>query len=409
MLTDFSEIPVEPAKLIECFDKTMQLPEADKIEMVEYNIAEWTRYFASNGCLISKICNYMLPLVKACPVGDKIAESTVNRIVAHEWHAFQSEHGTLEAERRGMIFSPKSFSEAFKQTESSWREQGQLFRFGIDELDGAIGGGVSEGQLLSIIGNPGSMKTSLLLNGIQQWVADGGSGAAFFSLDMGRVPVMERLLARELNCAPSRVKQLAEAGSPLYEEAKRRLARFYDGKVDVLENTLSVRWTVEGIKEYVERNIPKLVCIDYLTLLKGADQSDFEIANQATAELLTSAKAYGCVLVILSQMSVESQRLQSQGGTGGSARGGGYVNERADAEIELFRDTGDDEYGRDNGAEIIATVKKTRKGGTGGSYRLDYAGEPMRFKSTASRVSRVKKRKKIFGHADASWHEYKNQ
>ncbi len=404
-LNCFAEVPPSPKVLLDGYSAAgLGLNEDQQIFAVLENVEEWTKYYCEHGGGIDTIIPYVRDEVKKCAVGGRISDVLINRTVAKTWHAHKAEHGSLESARRQELYAPNSFDSAFKQTESSWRSQGQLFCFGIDELDNAMGGGVYEGQMLSVIGNPGSMKTSLLLNGLQRWVGDGGNGAVLFSLDMGRVPIMERLLAREMGCSPAKVKELGKIGAPEYARARESLTNFYDGRLTVLENDLNLRWTVEKIKEYAERNVPKVVCIDYLTLLKEGEQSDFDIANHATEELLRLAKTYGFALVVLSQMSMESQRLQAQGGMGGSARGGGYVNERADIEIELFKDTGDDENGHDLGAEIIATIKKTRKNGANGSFRLDYIGEQMRFKSTAAKVSRVKRKKKIFGHADTSWH-----
>lgn len=397
--------PITPKKLLESYrqQSDIELSAADIVTLIESNLILWAQYYTAKGRIIEDICPILQSMVNATEAKQYIPERQINRIAATEWHNYNSHYSSIDDERNRRLFKQTNFKAALGQAEREWCEEGQLFHFGIDELDKAMGGGVTEGEMMSIIGNPGSMKTSLLLSGIQRWVAEQGGKVAFFSLDMGKTAIIERLYARLLCCSPAKVRELAAQRTPEYKKAFQELKDLYTGHLEILENKTGVRWNIDSVKEYIERNQPKLVCIDYLTLLKTETQSDFEIANTATAKLLDCAQMYGFALVLLSQMSVESQRLQSKGGTGGSAKGGGYVNERADIEIELFKDTGVDEFGNDNGAEIVATIKKTRKNGACASYRLDFEGEWMRFKSTAEKVGRVKQKEKIFGHANTAW------
>lgn len=269
------------------------------------------------------------------------------------------------------------------------------FHFGMRELDGAIGEGIAPGEMFSLLGNPGSMKTSLLLRGFDRWIRDGWDGILFFSLDMDKSEIWKRLLMAELSCGEYALERLREAGADEYREAKHALYNRYKGKIDVRENTAKHRWSIDDVRRMIEFNAPKLVAIDYVTLLKpSGKESDYEVANVVASTMKELAKSYGISIVLISQMSMESRRIQASGGTGGSAKGGGIINELSNTEIELFRDASTDSY--DTSPKIIATITKTRRGIAGQSYQLDYKGPSMTFTGIANRVQRATRRKPLF-------------
>lgn len=281
----------------------------------------------------------------------------------------------------------------------------QQFHFGIDLLDDAIGGGIRRGEMLSIIGNPGSMKTSLLLNGIETWIAERpqdktGLAVVFYSLDMSRTDIWHRLLLREIYCDMDALMEKIKLKTPDYLAACKKLSERLQGKIKVSDNAEAEKWTVEKIIEHTQNNMPEVVCIDYLTQLRSDKmRNDYEIANNAAVKLKDMAHTYNCAVVILSQMSQASRNIQAAGGFGGSAKGGAAVEENCTAEIELFKDHPEHEGGA---PRYIATVKKSRnvKGQdkVWHSYELEHKGAQMRFSGFAYEVQRVnnKVNKNIF-------------
>lgn len=263
----------------------------------------------------------------------------------------------------------------------------ECFRFGIDLLDDAMTGGVMRKQILSIIGAPNCMKTSLLLNGIADWIDRGNQRVTFFSLDMDVVFIMQRLIMRELRCGWNVFESLRRARTDEYRAAEKRVIDRYQGKLHIIANGTK-RINLDDVCKHIRYVKPDIVVIDYLTLLKDIDknQSDYDIANRGMALLQEYTRAHQCITVIVSQMSLESRREQERGGAP-AARGGGIVSEIADVEIALFKkkDFCPDMYG-ERLTHIIANITKNRKGESGRYFDLDFKGASMLFTGMATEI-----------------------
>jgi len=393
---EVDERPITPKEVRDSYlkYKSTGVSEED-IKLVMVDALEGLCYWwARRGGTPSMIANAVMGNVKECGNPPFIPLYEVRRIAARAFRRYLLEAQPLRG-RLGGILGQTDIAEELSAMESWLDYRTEQFHFGIYELDRALGGGIMKGQTMSIIGNPGSMKTSLLLSGIETWVSESEEPVAFFSVDMDKVSIFERLMLRELQCGPEILRDHYCRQSPEYLQAKVQLAKRYGGgKLTVLENTVGEKWNIDKIVEYVECNTPGLVCIDFLTQLKKPKQSDFDVVNEAAPLLKDLAHCYGCAVVILSQMSMASRQVQASGGMGGAAKGGPTVEENVDIELELFRDVSDDPI--DHSPKIVATIKKTRRGVAGGSFQLDYSGPLMQFKGTARRVHRARAIKPLF-------------
>ena len=395
-LNEVNERPITPKEVRDSYLKYKDTGvSADDIKLVMVDALEGLCYWwAKRGGTPSMIANAVMGNVKECGSPPFVPLYEVRRIAARAFRRYLAEAQPL-GNRLGGMLGQTDIADELSSMESWLDYRTEQFHFGIYELDRALGGGIMKGQTMSIIGNPGSMKTSLLLSGIETWVTESEEPIAFFSVDMDKVSIFERLMLRELQCGPEILRDHYYRQSPEYLQAKVQLAKRYGGgKLTVLENTVGEKWNIDKIVEYVEFNTPGLVCIDFLTQLKKPKQSDFDVVNEAIPLLKDLAHCYGCAIVVLSQMSMASRQVQASGGMGGAAKGGPTVEENVDIELELFRDTSNDPT--DHTPKIIATIKKTRRGVAGGSFQLDYSGPLMQFKGTAQRVHRVRAIKPLF-------------
>lgn len=336
--------------------------------------------------------------VRAC--GERfVTEIELNRIAAAAFRDVIRESRSFGAQSTDPALTEATdISAGFSEMEDWLDYRTEQYHFGIWELDNAIGGGVMKGQILSIIGNPGAMKTSLALSGIERWMLESTENAAFFSLDMGVAAAFERLMIREMRCPRAVFRDHYHRSSQEYCEAKEKILKRYGGRLTLLGNERT-RWDVERLRRYITFNTPGLVVIDYLTLLKRKGQTDYDVANEAILCLQDLSRKYGIAVVVLSQMSVSSRREQAGGGSGGTARGGGIVDEISDIEIELFRDRAETTIDGKSAAPIIATITKTRNGVAGSHWWLDYNGPTMSFTGTAHRVQKTRNNKPLFDNA----------
>jgi replicative DNA helicase len=268
------------------------------------------------------------------------------------------------------------------------------FEFGIQALDESFGG-VVPGETLVLVGAQGSMKTSLLLNGIEHYIKTiKDAKVLLFSLDMPARATTGRLLCRRLKVNEKQLWRYLNDKDEEYLAAEQSLIRDLGHSLVLKENNVGHRHTIDMVRREIELEMPTLVAIDYLTKLKRRNQSDLDCVSECMPDLVEMAAEYGIQMILLSQMSRTAKTAQATGvATGGNAKGGGDVEDMANAVIDLFRDYPD---GPGNPPKIIATVSKTRRGVSGKTFALGYWGTWMEFDGSAKTAERDKERKPLF-------------
>lgn len=256
-------------------------------------------------------------------------------------------------------------------------------RFGIDGLDRCLLGSYP-GELLSLVAPQGSGKTALALNLAEQALAD-GHRVLFASLDMGTGPLVIRRIQRRTGWAEWRVREaLAGDRSPedlkVLHKAEREIRERDDGRFHLLGPDVQGACTVETLLSAAMRTSPDVVIVDYLTLLRSPKHlTDLSVVQEAVPRTLAAADRLGFTAVMLSQMS-RSSKVDARGGqAGGHGKGGGIIEERSVAEIELMR------FGED----YIAQVTKNRRGPCR-AYRLEMRLPQIAFSGDAREVQRSK-------------------
>lgn len=263
-------------------------------------------------------------------------------------------------------------------------------RFGIDGLDRCLQGS-HPGELLSLVAPQGSGKTALALNLAEQALAD-GHRVLFATLDMGTGPLVIRRLLRRTGWAEWRVREaLAGDRSPedlkVLHEAEREIRERDDGRFHLLGPDIQGACTTETLLSAAMRTSPDVVIVDYLTLLRSPKHlTDLSVVQEAVPRILAAADRLGFVAVLLSQMSRSAKVDARSGQTGGHGKGGGLIEERATAEVELMK------FGED----YIAQVTKNRRGPCR-AYRLEMQLPQIAFSRDAREVQRSKPQTNPFG------------
>jgi len=242
-----------------------------------------------------------------------------------------------------------------------------------------------------------------MLTGIEQYLTTNPNGTAMlFSLDMAPEVIAERLLQREMHATADRVRWHVKNETESFKCAMKKIRERYADRLLIYGAEAPTaqlmgkceRMTIDDLKNEVEAYMPSLVAVDYLTLLRKPRQSDLDCVNEVMPTLKEMAQRYGIMFLLLSQMGRASKQLQASGSLfSGSAKGGGIVEELANAQIDLFKDAPLEPYGA---PRIIATVSKTRRGVAGRSFELAYDGESMSFTGQARPVRREREQKPIF-------------
>ncbi len=248
---------------------------------------------------------------------------------------------------------------------------------GLSELDDQIGG-LIPGQLIVIASRPGMGKTALALN-VAVNAAKRSKKIAFFSLELGRSEVMQRILSYEIGVDFSRIHKGELNGEERRQIADARASIDTSGIITVDDPGFTVADMNAQCHSIDDLG---LVVIDYLQLLymKRFDQTCFREVSEITLSMKNMAKELNLPVICLSQLTRQLERRENKRPILGDLRGdSGALAQDADVIIGLYRESYyHDECEDPFSAEAI--VLKNRNGDAG-TVRLRFFPEHMAFVS----------------------------
>ena len=269
------------------------------------------------------------------------------------------------------------------------------FGFGIRALDDATGG-ILPGEICVLTGAPGTMKTSLALCAVDDFVSRTETGLVYYcSVDMAPREISLRLLERECRIPEVILRGMGERADTELPELRGSVTRKYDGRLVIRGHEPQRRMTLPDLLRQCLKRQPQLVVIDYFTCLKAKGQSDLEYVENAMPDIVAFAHQYETSFLLLSQMGRGSRSEQAGGRIGGHSKGGGIVEELAHTEIELVQQHVDGDK-----PMVIAAITKARRGVSGQFFSLGYDGPIKRFDGSAMKMAKNTQRKAIFEPVD---------
>lgn len=256
---------------------------------------------------------------------------------------------------------------------------------GISDLDKMITG-LNKSDLIILGARPGMGKTSFALNIARNVAVGTGKTVCFFSLEMTRDQLAQRMLSSEAGIKSEKLRngeldekewaRLAQAGAALSE------ANIY------FDETSSI--TVPEMKAKLKRMkpTPDLVVIDYLGLMKSAKHTENRVqeVSEITRNLKIMAKELKVPVIVCSQLSRGTEtKGKSHKPALSDLRESGSIEQDADIVLFLYRETyydnektDEEDRGDPNKAECI--VAKNRHGEIG-TVDLYWDGQYTRFTS----------------------------
>lgn len=281
------------------------------------------------------------------------------------------------------VIETETFDRLTKMTDPETREDYIGIPSGIGELDKMITG-LNKSDLIILGARPGMGKTSFALN-IARNVASSGRTVCFFSLEMTRDQLAQRVLSSEAGIKSEKMRtgelegdewtRLAQAGDQL---SKTEL--YFDETSDI---------TVQQMKAKLRRmRKVDLVIIDYLGLMHSAKPTDNRVqeVSEITRSLKIMAKDLKVPVIACAQLSRATEaKGKSHKPALADLRDSGSIEQDADIVLFLYRDTyydseknDDQDMGDPSKAECI--VAKNRHGETG-TIALHWDGQFTRFTS----------------------------
>lgn len=168
-------------------------------------------------------------------------------------------------------------------------------------LDNCIGG-ISKGQVFLIGAYSSSGKSDIAIEYILRQIVQNKANVVFFSLEMPRGKIMERIVCKILKKRISEVKELIMDGDPVVNQVLEKIGK----KLYIVdENNLSMHDIERYINTINTRNIMEggvdVIVVDYFTYLKGA--GDYDGASQQALMMKGIAKRYNVIFTMLSQLN----------------------------------------------------------------------------------------------------------
>ncbi len=255
---------------------------------------------------------------------------------------------------------------------------------GISDLDKMITG-LNKSDLIILGARPGMGKTSFALNIARNVAVNSGKTVCFFSLEMTRDQLAQRMLSSEAGIKSEKLRT-----GDLTADEWTRLAQAGDNlsKANIYFDETSAI-TVPEMKAKLRRmRKVDLVVIDYLGLMKSAKSTENRVqeVSEITRNLKIMAKDLKVPVIACAQLSRGTEtKGKSHRPALSDLRESGSIEQDADIVLFLYRDTyydnekTDDEDRSDpNKAECI--VAKNRHGEIG-SIDMHWDGQFTRFTS----------------------------
>jgi len=246
--------------------------------------------------------------------------------------------------------------------------------------------GLHPGEMIVVAGRPSMGKTSFALNVAEHIGADENLPVAFFSLEMSRQQLVERILCSRAKVDSQQVRkgmvsteqhaELSRVGGELYEKPI-----FIDDTPGL--TPLMLRAKCRRLKS--QHNV-QCIFVDYLQLMAmgGQVESRQQEISTISRYLKAMARELEIPVMVLSQLNRSSEGREDHRPRMSDLRESGCIEQDADVVLLLHREDyynkGREEFNETNTAEVI--VAKQRNGPTD-TVRLYFDGRFTRFDNLA--------------------------
>ncbi|HNQ34508.1 MAG TPA: replicative DNA helicase [bacterium] len=255
---------------------------------------------------------------------------------------------------------------------------------GFEKLD-TVTGGFQNSDLIVLASRPSMGKTSLACSMVRYQVVDKKLPAAFFSLEMSRDQIVQRLLCSEarVNLSNLRRGYAQHSDIPQLTLAAGKLSEaplYIDDSPGM--SALEIR---AKSRRLVARHQIKIVYIDYLQLIRSRTRFDNrqQEISEISAGLKSLAKELNIPVVAISQLSREVEKRDNKRPQLSDLRESGSIEQDADVVLLMVRPEFYNPVPENEGlAELI--VAKQRNGPTD-NFNLTFIKQYTRFENCAER------------------------
>jgi replicative DNA helicase len=299
-----------------------------------------------------------------------------------------------------------ALSDSFRQTLALQRSSGGLANAlptGIADLDEILGGGLGEGELITVAARTSIGKTSVLLEVIAN-VCERGEPVAFVSGELGTGTIVKRLAASGLSIAPHKLWQHDE------EEIEAELKHIDAWPLEVLDRRGPDLKLVSTWLRSLDPK-PKLIVLDHIGKVQVEGVSEIYPRTTRVADALYNmAGHFNCPVLAAAQINrgVEGRIGKDRDGNWelsgtrplpSDVEGSGKIEQNSDVFIALWREERYRamlEQREEETGPLEFNVLKNRNGRVG-TIRVDFVpelaklmvpGKPVRLATVAAKAAR---------------------
>lgn len=247
-------------------------------------------------------------------------------------------------------------------------------QFGVSAIDGLIQE-IRPGEVIVIAGRPGAGKTALALQMVRYSAVVSRKPAAFFSMEMRRDEVLDRIIAQTRAASVSSLR-----GGFLRDDelaaSEAEANGMYDTPLSIYDGAQSLPLIRSRIRREKAVNKLEVACVDYLGLIDLGTSGKvprWERIGEVSRTLKLLALELNIVIVEVVQMNREADGVEP---TLGVLRDSGAIEQDADRVVMLHA-TGKKAEG-DAPRQVSAIVAKNRHGPCG-KVLLSFDGRHVLF------------------------------
>lgn len=295
-------------------------------------------------------------------------------------------------ERKGFVWIKELLWPAMEQIEQLSQNSSPITGVptGFSDLDNMTAG-FQKGDLIIVAARPSMGKTAFTLNVAQHAAISARQAVAFFSLEMSKEALVQRMLTSEARVDAGRVRtgRLRDDDYPRLAQAAGLLntAPIYVDDTPAI-SILEMRAKARRLK--ADRPDLAMLIVDYLQLMQGNARSENrqQEVSEVSRGLKSLAKELDIPIVALSQLSRAVESRPDKRPMMSDLRESGALEQDADLIMFLYRPeyyhgpTDKDGNSLEGRAEVI--IGKQRNGATG-TIQMVFHKEYTRFESYTAR------------------------
>ena len=172
----------------------------------------------------------------------------------------------------------------------------KLIRTGIQELDYAVGGGFEFGEMVVVGARPGHGKSAFAMQALDYMIGS-GVPCAMMSEEMSKL-----MLGKRITQLASDIPEHEWAAK--FSSLTGQLERHFSSRAEchIVQHTRDVYTMAEEIGALVKSEGVRIVCVDYLQLLKNAKKSRYEIVTESSVVLRQCCSENKVLMFALAQI-----------------------------------------------------------------------------------------------------------